>query len=484
MRRKRICYVNDARHYYLFVFEPPMNIRDAWRPVDDVAGTNVDTFVYMVERGDGLFYPSKVGQRFGSNMDPFEQVAYHRVWHNMQSLIDRGLDPLAVLVDRAHEKDMEFIASLRMTSYLGIDPNHIVPDGRGLLHPEVRDHKFAVLKELANDYATDGVELDLSAPPGGGPFLVREEDGEEGAAVITDWIRQIAEMVRGRSGSAGAIGARIYPTEETNRRLGLDVRTWLNEGLVDYVVPSAYVYFNLDTDMPIDWIIEAAHQADVSVYGVLQPYVRDSATGSSEDTYPNAEQMRAAAANHWDRGVDGLCPWFMRWPHGDTERRILSEIGDPDLLAEGDKHYVLRERAEQAVSLGYDADLPIDIPGADPNRRYPISLRIADDPAAAGERIRKVILTLTLDNVMSADKLTILLNGESLASESCYRSFGWDVAPFVRQKLEFDLRKVLPKKGKNLVEISLDERPAKMGGGIKVHDVSLSVKYGAYPSRL
>ena len=24
MRKKRIIYMNDARHYYLFVFEPPM----------------------------------------------------------------------------------------------------------------------------------------------------------------------------------------------------------------------------------------------------------------------------------------------------------------------------------------------------------------------------------------------------------------------------------------------------------------------------
>ena len=56
-RRKRTLYYNDARHYYLYVFEPPMAIEDAWVPIDEVAGTAVDTFVYGVERGDGLFYP-------------------------------------------------------------------------------------------------------------------------------------------------------------------------------------------------------------------------------------------------------------------------------------------------------------------------------------------------------------------------------------------------------------------------------------------
>ena len=53
MRQQRTIYFNDARHYYLFVFEPPMILEDAWVPVDEVAGTSVDTFAYGVARGDG-----------------------------------------------------------------------------------------------------------------------------------------------------------------------------------------------------------------------------------------------------------------------------------------------------------------------------------------------------------------------------------------------------------------------------------------------
>ena len=85
-REKRTIYFNDARHYYLFVFEPPMTMEDAWRPVDEVAGTPVDTFIYGVERGDGLFYPSKVGMQFGADKRPFTMAAYWRTWENMQSL--------------------------------------------------------------------------------------------------------------------------------------------------------------------------------------------------------------------------------------------------------------------------------------------------------------------------------------------------------------------------------------------------------------
>ena len=97
MPRKRTIYFNDARHYYLFVFEPPMALEDAWIPVDECAGTAVDTFIYGVARGDGLFYPSKIGKRFRDNQ-VFEAAPYYRVYNNMQSLMDRGLDPLTVLI--------------------------------------------------------------------------------------------------------------------------------------------------------------------------------------------------------------------------------------------------------------------------------------------------------------------------------------------------------------------------------------------------
>ena len=235
MRRRRTIYFNDARHYYLFVFEPPMRLEDAWRPVDEAAGTAVDTFIYGVSRTDGLFYPSKVGLRFGEDMRPFDSTAYWRVWENMQSLMDRGLDPLTVLIDRAHEKGMDFFASLRMGGYGGMAPEHAVATGgRGFVHPEVRDHQFAALEELAKDYAVEGVELDFAASPGGSPFWLKWEDAAEYTPVMTDFVRKVAEMVRGRPGKPGEIGARVYPTEELNLKAGLDVRTWLREGLVDF----------------------------------------------------------------------------------------------------------------------------------------------------------------------------------------------------------------------------------------------------------
>ena len=126
-----------------------MRMRDAWRPIDEVAGTAVDTFSYCVERGDGAFYPTKVGMVFGSDSQPFTNPISWHSWHAMQSLMERDLDPLQVLIDRAHEKGMEFWADLRLGSYGGMDPNLKVDNGgRYFAEDSVRDHLAAIAREL------------------------------------------------------------------------------------------------------------------------------------------------------------------------------------------------------------------------------------------------------------------------------------------------------------------------------------------------
>lgn len=483
MRKRRTIYFNDARHYYLFVFEPPMTMEDAWRPVDEVAGTAVDTFIYGVARNDGLFYPSKIGRRFGTDMQPFNQAAYYRVWNNMQSLMDRGLDPLTVLIDRAHEKGMEFFASLRLGEYGGMNPDHNVRNGgRGFVHEEVRQHQFAVLRELATEYPTEGVELDFAAPPGGSSFHFQLEDIPQYTPVMTDWVRQVSDVVRNRAGQPGVIGARVYPTEEMNRKYGQDVITWLEEGLVDFVVPLLYQDFKLDPDMPMEWLIQAARNANVSIYGMLQPYVVDETSGAPERVHAPPAVMRAAAANFWDKGVDGLYTWFMRWPLGDSQRRTLTEIGDPEQVKEADKRYVLRKQTECMGEMEYDAAIPVELSAPDPAKKAPIRFYIADDIEGAAGRIRQIQLRLNIANLLSDDTLTISLNGESLANETCLRDYGRPFDPYGAQWLEFHLRTVRPRKGENLLEISLDRRPAGMGVGITVEDVHILVEYGSYPS--
>ena len=479
MRQQRTIYFNDARHYYLFVFEPPMKLEDAWVPVDEVAGTSVDTFAYGVARGDGLFYPSKVGKRFGYDMEEFQQAAYWRVWHNMQSLIDRGLDPLKVLIDRAHEKGMDFFASLRLSAHEGMNPAHRIENGGGnMAHPEVREHHYRVLEELVSNYPIEGVELDFATPGGG--LIMPTEKGPELLSAMTDYVGRIAAMVRQHPGKQ--IGVRVLPTEALNRAQGLDVRAWLQQNQVDFVVPMRYGYQILDPDMPIDWLIEAAHQADTSVYPSLQPYEDHKQTGAPEREWATPEQMRAAVANFWERGADGFYAWFLRWPLGAAQRRILSELGDPALVREGDKHYCLARNVNDAENFHYRTSLPLEIAASASDTRHPIPFYLADDTSAV-ERIRRIRLKLRIYDLVSADRLEIYLNGASLEDQSCQRDYYSHINAYSGQWLEFHLRpEVWPRQGANLLEVVLGERAERLVSPLRIEKVEILVEYGAYSS--
>ena len=477
MRQQRTIYFNDARHYYLFAFEPPMALEDAWVPIDEVAGTGVNTFAYGVERGDGLFYPSRVGMMFGADIQPFDQAAYWRTWHNMQSLIERGLDPLTVLIDRAHDHNMDFWASLRMAAYGNMDPAHKLADGGGgLAHAEVRAHILQVVEELATEYETDGIELDF-ALPGGTPRILREEDVEATTPILTDYVEQLAERVRGQR--SGVVGARVLPTEEMNRAQGLDVRTWLERGLVDFLVPMRYGYMILDGDMPIDWLVEAAHAADAAVYGSLQPYVSDESVGA-ERVWPSPAHLRAAATSLLDRGCDGLYAWFMRWPLEDRERSALSELGDRDLMREKDKHYVLARRSADEENQ-YPVALPVEIAAAD-RAQHTIPFYLADDVQEG--RVSQVLLRIKIVDLVSDDRLEIVLNDQSLQEEICRREYGYKVAPYQSMWLVFDLQRVRPQQGANRLEIALVGRPDDLVSPLRVTDVEVEVKYHPLPTGL
>jgi hypothetical protein len=476
VRRRRTIYFNDARHYYLFVFEPPMRLEDAWLPIDEIAGTAVDTFSYGVSRGDGLFYPSKHGIMFGDDLQPFQHSHEYRSWQNMQSLIERGLDPLKVLIDRSHEKGIEFFASLRLGNYGGMNPDHSVANGgRGFVHEEVRIHQIAIIEELVNDYDIDGLELDFSAAPGGSPFWLQEEDVSEYTPVMTEFIADAARIARGRPEGPIPIGARIYPTERLNTSTGLDIQSWFTNALVDFAVPLIYADFVLDANMPIEWLVAEAHKHDISIYAMLQPYCSDESRRFHNVQNATIRQMAAAAANFWQMDIDGLYTWFLSWPLGDPERRLLTEIGDPDRVKEADKHYFLRRPSAGTHDHEYPPVLPVDLT---PGGSCELPFTIADDPA--NPRLTQITLRLAITNLVSKDHLTITLNGRELAEAHWKRDFIRNRDPYAGQWLEIDCNLTRPQTGSNELGIEFIKRADSMAGKITVEDVELIVEYGTY----
>ena len=97
-QQNEIIFETDGRHSSIYLYEPPMGMRQYVEPIDEVLDLGIDTISYVVGDCSVLLYDTKVGERWGHNVD----LANHEVWykaaHNCQAMIESGRDPLLLVV--------------------------------------------------------------------------------------------------------------------------------------------------------------------------------------------------------------------------------------------------------------------------------------------------------------------------------------------------------------------------------------------------
>ncbi len=484
MSNRRLIFYDDARHYHYYVYEPPMSIREATSTIDAVAGTGVDTFVWGFGVGPTVFHDSKHADVFAAHLDVIPDVASWRAYENTMSLINRGRDPLDVMIDRAHEVGMDFIGSLRLTHssdpadatnahnwQFKIDhPEWVLkgddsPDRKNAFNwtfPEVRAERLAIAEETVARYDVDGLELDLTF----GPYYFEADEVADNMHVLTDFIRDLRRAAKGsgeKRGKSIDIGARVFPTLKANNDAGFDVETWFAEGLLDFVVPNIYSHMPIDPDFPFGWVLDHARSGGCEVYPAM-----GSVLGVNREEYAGRDYYRAAASAYWSRGADALyLPWFP-WPIGPEQRQILSEIGDPDVLFEKPKRYYMAPRQDQCVRFGYEAPLPVQIDAGADATPATVCLTVAKDSAEANPT-----LTLKLGESTSHDEMSIHLNGDVLSlDDATYTTYGYDYSTL---ELQLDWDDLVD--GVNELSVAVLSRPAKLSSAVTLEGVEIAVDY-------
>lgn len=251
------------------------------RAVDAILDLRPGLLAQNVGMPDPVIYPSAVATPW----DRYHEEVTEEVWPDsdpqvnarqpgaMRALRDAGTDPLSLTVQACRRRGVPLVASYRMNaedfyhaSYRLSDFGRVHADlrvpGAGCLdplHPVVFEQRLAIFREVVERFEVDGLELDfrrwyhmISAPV-------------ENHAVLTRLVRAcrqvLDEAARTRGCGRLLLGARVgpsldseptplvfpgifYPEKPTNascRELGLDVATWLAEGLVDYLCPSLFL---------------------------------------------------------------------------------------------------------------------------------------------------------------------------------------------------------------------------------------------------
>ena len=188
----------------------------------------------------------------------------------MQKLLDAGTDPFTFTIEECRKRGARVVASYRMNAEdfcertteiydFGREHKHLRIPGANCLdpaYPEVYKHRMAVFREVAEKYDIDGIEFDFRR------WAHMVSNPLENHPVLTRMVRETRAMLDEFAKKQGRkhliLGVRVGPSLDTPeevakypgatspgmdascKELGLDVKTWTAEELVDYVCPTLF----------------------------------------------------------------------------------------------------------------------------------------------------------------------------------------------------------------------------------------------------
>jgi len=275
---------------------------------------------------------------------------------------------------------------------------------------EVREYHLSLIRELAERYDFDGLELDWMRFP----QLFRPGHESEGAQILTKFVAQVRHLLDEREENRGhkiKIGARVPSRPHTALALGMDAVTWVRNGLVDMLVITPH-FATTDTDMPVELWRQLLENTNVILAGGLEMHLRPhGGAGFGENTFNSLETTRGTAASLLDRGVDRvyLFNYFdSGWSTLDIHnyRTLLREVGSLDAIAGKPRRHVLTYNDLSPTMEPEPSVLPAAIGGG---KLKMFRLHIGPKPDSG-----KVILALGVERDISIDgqSAEIWVNGE------------------------------------------------------------------------
>jgi len=522
----------DQNHAYQSHYNPPMPPETvAQAHFGFLAGTPVDAYVCTLGPDAGYVTAFK-SQRTEMEflVERYERGATLgdvRYWRHAESLKQswaQGMDPLEVMVNESERLGIDHWFRLGMNDWHHFDPGsggsvyrlggsqfyegrkdlligeegasgwsdnpelqRVMPWMQDFAHDEVRALRRDIALEVCERYDCVGFLFDFLRVPA----FFRHGEERAHAKRMTQMIREtregLDEIGRTKGRSLG-LAVRLPPTVNGTVKMGLDVDEWIDEHLVDIVVTSPWFpqemehdaaeWVDLGRDTPV-WIIAALEES----------YLAGHTNGFNRWFYNppvmtplSKDMIRAIAARHHDRGVDGLYVfnWFGTTLSFDYDNAsALDDIASPERLRYMDKHYLLmRSQASFSNCLEADRQIPVEI------TENPVTLRfdIVDDLEPVPDLVQQVRLCLHVDSLTIADELEVHLNGQEVPLVN-------PMEPGVMQGTVgglygaiwqvFDLKDHPPRPGENLVRVRASRRNKRTSPEIPItlEDAEIEIHY-------
>lgn len=266
-------------------------------------------------------------------------------------LARHGTDALALTIEACRKRGVLVVASYRMNAedwyantwqlsdFGRAHPDWRIP-GAGCLDPAVPgvfEQRMKIFSEVADRYDIDGIEFDfrrwqkmISKPLENHPILTR---------MVRQTRQMLEETTQRKRRERLLLGARVGPSlddpAETEypggnvrndvscRALGLDVKTWIEEELVDYVCPSLF-WPRLPGVPKTAEFVALAKGKNVGIYPTVFPLPawaeddKNPVKDSNETRRRHQEEIVQAALKCYEEGADGISTfnWGTLFPPG------------------------------------------------------------------------------------------------------------------------------------------------------------------------
>ncbi|MEE2752627.1 MAG: family 10 glycosylhydrolase [Candidatus Latescibacterota bacterium] len=258
---RRLIYVSDPSNTTSHLSDPAQE--DEFRNIiQNYTLGGVDTVVQEV-------FAECMTMFWRTNLVPYDIRPQHQT---MVPMMDRGTMPVEVYIDECHKLGMEFIAGFRMNDRHGHHPEYFrqlceekpdwvlreyKPSWRGAPQESheygcslnyaiegVREFLLSIMAEVVSRFNVDGLELSYSRLLECFPA----DQAAENADIMTDFVRQARSILNLKDRNL-LLGARIPQQMTGCLKWGLDIPTWIREGLVDYIAPGDFGF----TDFNEKW---------------------------------------------------------------------------------------------------------------------------------------------------------------------------------------------------------------------------------------
>ncbi len=220
--------------------------------------------------------------------------------------------------------------------------------------PEVRAQKFALLRELCENYDLDGLELDFLRFYSF--FRTEETTREQRCAVITGFVREVRELLdrTARAGRRRWLCARVPCYLPALDLLGLDLPALVAVGL-DMVNASANYFTTQQHDLAA---IRQQTQGATLYFELCHTVWKGEKLMPGYDVFPfrrtTREHLHTSAHLAYARGADGISLFNFAYyrQHGQGEGRgsfgeppfdALSALREPQTLAQQLQHWFIAQ---------------------------------------------------------------------------------------------------------------------------------------------